>query len=296
MIEWIGTADISDFLKLFKKFSLELYIPFIIIRYNLKVLRRRILMHRKIILGILLVLGMLVLTACGTSEEEIKTQMAPILTYTSDKEENIKFVRTKSYDGMTIKEFTDSKYYYEVTPEGRLMTIFLRNTPSNTSPDLATKEEIQLKAEDNLKRLDYDVEKFKTVVAYHENMKQYESVSREKQDEYFTGNNIYMQYASDGTLISISFKYENPNVLSTVDKISVDEAKDIIINYFRANASTEEFASKLSKEIIKHEVDVYNNKKVYNLYFTLDVGEGETFDFVYAVSTESGIILYRKEL
>ena len=253
-------------------------------------------MHKKIILGILLILGMLFLNACGTNEEEIKTQMAPILTYTNDKEENIKFVRTKSYDGMTIKEFTDSRYYYEVTPEGRLMTVFLRNTPGNTSPDLATEEEILLKAEDNLKRLDYEVEKFKTVVAHNESLKQYESVSREKQGEFFTGNNIYIQYTSDGTLISISFKYENPDVLSTVDKISVDEAKEIIINYFRANASTEEFSSRLTKEIIKHEVDVYNNKKVYNLYFTLEIEEGKNFNFVYAVSTESGIILYRKEL
>lgn len=253
-------------------------------------------MHKKISLGILFVLGVLILTACGTSEEDIKIQMAPILTYTNDKEENIKFVRTKAYDGITIKEFTDSKYYYEVTPEGRLMTVFLRNTPGNVSPNPATKEEIRLKAEDNLKRLDYDTEKFNTEVSYNESLKKYESISREKQGDFFTGNNIYIQYTSDGTLISISFKYENPDVLNTVDKISVDEAKDIIINYFRANASTEEFSSMLSKEIIKHEVDVYNNKKVYNLYFTLKIGEEETLDFMYSVSTESGIILYRNEL
>jgi len=253
-------------------------------------------MHKKNILGLLLILGMLVLNACGTNEEEIKIQMAPILTYTSDKVENVKYVRTKAYDGLTIKEYTDSKFYYEVTPDGRLMTVFLRNTPGNISPNLATKEEIILKAEDNLKRLDYELEKFKTVVRYDENRKQYESISREMQGEFYTGNNVYIQYTSDGTLISISFKYENPEALSTIDKISVDEAKEIIMNYFEANASTEEFSQQLTKEIIQHEIDVYNNKKVYNLYFTLDIGEGETFDFMYAVSTESGIILYRNEL
>jgi len=253
-------------------------------------------MHKKNILGLLLILGMLVLNACGTNEEEIKIQMEPILTYTSDKVENVKFVRTKAYDGMTIKEFIDSKYYYEVTPDGRLMTVFLRNTPGNISTSLATKEEIFLKAEDNLKRLDYEPEKFKTVVAYDESRKQYESISREMQGEFYTGNNIYIHYTSNGILISISFKYENPDVLSTIDKISVDEAKEIIMNYFKANASTEEFSQQLTKETIRYEIDVYNNKKVYNLYFTLDIGEGETFDFIYAISTESGIILYRNEL
>lgn len=253
-------------------------------------------MHKKNILGILLILGMLVLNACGTDEEELLIQMAPILTYTSDKAENVKFVRTKAYDGLTIKEYTDSKFFYEVTPDGRLMTVFLRNTPGNTSLNLATEEEINLKAVDNLKRLDYEVEKFETVVNFDESRKQYESVSREKQGDFYTGNNIYIQYTSDGTLISISFKYENPDVLSTVDKISVDEAKEIIMNYFVANASTEEFSQQLTKESIQYEIDVYNNKKVYNLYFTLDIGEGKTFDFIYAVSTESGIILYRNEL
>jgi len=253
-------------------------------------------MHKKNILGLLLILGMLVLNACGTNEEEIKIQMEPILTYTSDKVENVKFVRTKAYDGMTIKEFTDSKYYYEVTQDGRLMTVFLRNTPSTVSTNLATKEEIILKAEDNLKRLDYEPEKFKTVVEYDETRKQYESISREMQGEFYTGNNIYIHYTSNGILISISFKYENPDVLSTIDKISVDEAKEIIMNYFKANASTEEFSQQLTKETIRYEIDVYNNKKVYNLYFTLDIGEGETFDFIYAISTESGIILYRNEL
>lgn len=251
---------------------------------------------KKIIFTILLVTGMLILASCGNNEEEIKKQMAPIMSYTSDKSENIKFERTKEYDGMTIKEYTDSKFYYEVTPEGRLMTIFLKNTPTNTTPNIAAKEEILLKSEDNLRRLDYDVKEFQTQINYSESKKQYESVSREKEGDYFTGNNIYIQYTSDGTLISISFKYENADVLRAADKISIDEAKDIIINYFKTNASTEKYADFLTKEIIRYEVDVYNGKKVYNLYFTLNTEEYGNFDFVYAVSTESGIILYRKEL
>lgn len=253
-------------------------------------------MSKKISLGILLIWGMLILGACSAAEEETIIQMTPILGYTSDKEENIKFVRTKEYDGMTIKEYTDSKFFYEVTPDGKLMTIFLRTTPSGISPNVATKEEILLRTEDNLKRLDYETSEFKTTVNYSETKKQYESISREMQGEFFTGNNVYIQYTSDGTLISISFKYENPEVLNTVDKISIDEAKNIIINYFATNATTEKYADQLTKEIIRYDVDVYNNKKVYNLYFTLTIEEQSSFDFTYVISTESGIILYRKEL
>ncbi len=253
-------------------------------------------MNRKITLGILLVLGMLILGACSTDEEETTIQMTPVLNYTSDKEENVKFVRTKEYDGMTIKEYTDSKFFYEVTPDGKLMTIFLRNTPTGITPNVATKEEIQLKTEDNLKRLDYDTARFKTTINYSESKKQYESISREMQGEFFTGNNVYIQYTSDGTLISISFKHEDPEVLKNPDKITVDEAKEIIINYFATNASTEMYAPQLTKEIIRYDVDVYNNKKVYNLYFTLTTEEQGNFDFTYVVSTESGIILYRKEI
>jgi len=56
------------------------------------------------------------------------------------------------------------------------------------------------------------------------------------------------------------------------------------------------YAPQLTKEIIRYDVDVYNNKKVYNLYFTLTTEEQGNFDFTYVVSTESGIILYRKEI
>lgn len=252
--------------------------------------------RKKMSLGILLILGMLILGACSDNEQQTIIQMSPILNYTSDKADNIKFVRTKEYDGMTIKEYTDSKFFYEVTPDGKLMTIFLRHTPTGITPNVTTKEEIQFKTEDNLRRLDYDLAKFKTTINYSESKKQYESISREMQGEFFTGNNVYIQYSSDGTLISISFKHENPEVLLSADKISVDEAKEIIINYFATNASTEMYASQLTKEIIRYDVDVYNNKKVYNLYFTLTTEDQGSFDFTYVVSTESGIILYRKEV
>ncbi len=39
-------------------------------------------MNRKITLGILLVLGMLILGACSTDEEETTIQMTPVLNYT----------------------------------------------------------------------------------------------------------------------------------------------------------------------------------------------------------------------
>lgn len=253
-------------------------------------------MNKKFLKGLLLLVMLLPLGACSTNEEEVQIQMQPILSYTGDKAENVKFVRTKEYDGMTIKEYKDTQYFYEVTPDGKLMTIFLKTPSTSSASTLATVDEISLKSEDNLKRLDYAKETYKTEVTYDETKKQYQSVSREMQGEYFTGNNIYIQYSSNGTLISISFKYENPSVLQTLDKISISEAKEIILNYFKTNASTEAYAPLLTDDMIRHEVDVYNNKKVYNLYFTLNTEEFGVFDFKYVVNTESGIILYRKEI
>lgn len=253
-------------------------------------------MFKKVSSLILILLTMVVLGACRSGDDNLDKQMKPILDFTSDAAENVKFVRTKEYDGRTVREFTDSKFYYEVTEDGRLMTIFLRSTPATTAVTMATEEEILLKSNDIIRRLKYDISRFHTDIKFHESLKQYESVTREKQGDAFTGNNIYMQYAADGTLISVSFKYENPDVLNAVDKITPEEAKSIIINYFSTNASTEKYASMLSPEIIRYEVDVYNNKKVYNLYFSLPVEEIGIFDFSYVVSTETGIILYRKEL
>lgn len=264
------------------------------IRYNHT--KRRSFMRKKNQVIALILLTMVFLVSCRSSNENAEVLLAPIKRFTSDVEENIKFVRTKEYDGRTVREYTDSKFYYEVTNEGRLLTIFLRNEPTNTTPIVATKEEILLKSSDNLRRLNYDLSQFQTDIKYDETLKQYKSTSRETSGEAYTGNNVYIQYASDGTLISISFKYENPEVLNTPDKITPDEAKDIIINYFSTNASTERYADLLTKDAIRHEVDVYNNKKVYNLYFTVPTDEHGNFDFMYVLSTETGIILYRKEI
>jgi len=254
------------------------------------------MIHRKIWTGMLLTLIVLTITGCKNNEVQTQLQLAPILGYTSDKEENIKFVRTKNYDGITVKEYSDSEYSYEVTPEGKLMTVYLKSAPTGINIIQATDEEINLKAEDNLKKLGYEIKDFLTTVSYDESKKQYNSVSRQIQGEDFTGNNVYIQYTSNGILISISFKYEDPLVLQTVNKITVEGAKDILINYFATNSSTEKYAKLLSKDIIRSEVDVYNNKKVYDLYFTLETEEFGYFNFKYVISTETGIILYRKEL
>jgi len=254
------------------------------------------MIHRKIWTGMLLTLIVLTITGCKNNEVQTQLQLAPILGYTSDKEENIKFVRTKNYDGITVKEYSDSEYSYEVTPEGKLMTVYLKSAPTGINIIQATDEEINLKAEDNLKKLGYKIEDFVTTVYFDESKKQHNSVSRQIQGEDFTGNNVYIQYSSNGILISISFKYEDPLVLQTVNKITVEEAKNILINYFATNSSTEKYAKLLSKDIIRSEVDVYNNKKVYDLYFTLETEEFGYFNFKYVISTETGIILYRKEL
>lgn len=253
------------------------------------------MIHRKIWTGLLLLSIVLTFTGCKKNEEQNQQQLAPILSYTSDKKENVKFVRTKNYDGITVKEYSDSEYIYEVTPEGKLMTIFIKSAPKGINITKATDEEILLKAEDNLKKLGEQIEDFVTTVNYDESKKLYSSVSRQVKGEDFTGNNVYIQYTANGILISISFKYEDPLVLETVNKITVEEAKDILINYFATNSSTEKYAPQLHKDMIRSEVDVYNNKKVYDLYFTLETDEFGYFNFKYVISTETGIILYRKE-
>lgn len=254
------------------------------------------MIHRKIWTGLLLLSIVLIFTGCKSNEELNQQQLAPILSYTSDKKENIKFLRTKNYDGITVKEYSDSEYIYEVTPEGKLMTIFIKSAPKGINLTKATDEEILLKSEDNLKKLGDQIGDFVTTVNYDESKKQYSSVSRQVKGEEFTGNNVYIQYTSNGILISISFKYEDPLVLETVNKITVEEAKDILINYFATNSATEKYAPQLNKDMIRSEVDVYNNKKVYDLYFTLETDEFGFFNFKYVISTETGIILYRKEL
>ncbi|MBR0574898.1 hypothetical protein KCG48_00950 [Proteiniclasticum sp. BAD-10] len=246
--------------------------------------------------ALILLLVLLMTSGCMKKEDQTAVQTAPILSFSTDKAENIKFVRTKNYDGLALKEYTDTTYSYEVTPDGKLMTVYLRNAPSAITTVVAKKEEILLKAEDALKRLDFDLEEFETKVSFDETRKQYKSTSRQKKGEFFTGNNVYIQYTADGTLVSISMKYENPSVLDTVDKITLDKAKEIVMNYFATNTLTQKYAPLLTKELIRHEVDVYNNKKVYNLYFTLQSDDFGIFDFTYVVSTETGIILYRKEL
>lgn len=253
-------------------------------------------MHKKVLSGLVIIAAFMTLAGCGNKEDLTRLQIAPILAYSGDKEENIKFIRTKNYEGITVKEYEDTLYTYEVTPEGKLMTVFIKSSPKGTNPLQATVEEITLKTEDNLKRLGYEAQSFMTTVNFDEGKKQYQSTSRHKQGEDFTGNNIYIQYTSEGTLISISFKYEDAEILKTENKITVDEAKDILINYFKTNASTEKYAALLDKEMIQSEIDIYNNKKVYNLYFTLQAEEFGTYNFKYVISTESGIILYRKEL
>ena len=255
-----------------------------------------LIMQKKILSGLMIIATIMTLAGCGNKEDLTRIQLAPILAYSNDKEENITFIRTKNYDGIIVKEYGDSLYTYEVTPEGKLMTIFIKNSPNGINPLQATVEEITLKAEDNLKRLGYEVENFVTLVNFDEGKKQYQSTSRHKQGEDFTGNNVYIQYDAEGTLISISFKYEDVEILKTENKISVDEAKEILMNYFMTNTSTEKYAALLDKEMIQAEIDIYNNKKVYNLYFTLKAEEFGTYNFKYVISTETGIILYRKEL
>ena len=108
-------------------------------------------MNKKSFLVLLLVGLLINIVGCTNNNEEVKIQMRPILSYTGDKEENVKFLRTKEYDGMTIKEYRDTKYFYEVTPEGKLMTIFLKTPSTSSAPTLATQDEIILKSEDSLK-------------------------------------------------------------------------------------------------------------------------------------------------
>ena len=61
-----------------------------------------------------MILTVVSFSACRSGEENLEKQMRPILNFTSDVEDNIKFVRTKEYDGRTVREYTDSKFFYEL--------------------------------------------------------------------------------------------------------------------------------------------------------------------------------------
>lgn len=226
-----------------------------------------------------------------------------ILDFTTDKDEDVSYIRTKHYDGSTFKEFDDKTYKYEIDKENRLQTIFIKKeTAKAQSPSLLdeekepiSREDIILKSEEVIKRLNKDKDYYEIEVDYNEDKKKIKTTARQFEDAGFNGNNIYMQYLEDGTLISVSFKYEELGILNMESNISLEEARDIVITTFSTNTTTEKYAEKLDPENISHEIDVYNGKKVYNFYFRLPLEEGRLFDFKYIVSTDTGIILYRDE-
>lgn len=235
------------------------------------------------------------ITACSGDEDMEALMLEPVLQFSADRDESVKFERTKNYDGTKVREYVDSEFFYEVTADGKLKTIVVRSAPSGQNSVEASVQQIYIRAEDYLKRLGYDNTQFQTTVSFNESENQFLATSRMRSGPDFNGNNVYMSFKRDGFLVSISFKHENPEVLDNDVSLSIEEAKENLINYFRTNASTERFSESLRMDIIRHEIDVYNNKKVYNLFFTLNTEEYGLFEFRYVINTETGIILHRQE-
>ena len=226
-----------------------------------------------------------------------------ILDFSTNKDEDVSYIRIKHYDGSPVKEFQDNNYKYEIDKENRLKTIFLKREivkgiiPLSEDEEFEplTKEDISLKSEEVLKRLGEDVDFYTIQVDHNDEKNKIKAIARQFEDKGFNGNNLYMQYLEDGTLVSVSFKYEEAGILNTENVIGLEEAMDIVITSFSTNTLTEKYSEKIDIEKISYETDVYNGKKVYNFYFRLPLEDGTLFDFFYIVSTDTGIILYRDE-
>lgn len=259
----------------------------------------------KIFLLVLIGILFLISGGCEKTRADKSSIEIPevILAFSTDKDEDISYIRIKHYDGSPVKEFGDKRYKYEVDNENKLKTIFLKREiikaispiPEGEELEPITKDDIILKSEEVLKRLGEDTDYYKIRVIHNDDKNKIKSMARQFEEKGFNGNNIYMQYLEDGTLVSVSFKYEESGVLEMDNVISVEEAFDIVITSFSTGTGTEKYSEKLDPEKITYETDVYNGKKVYNFYFRLALENGTLYDFVYIVSTETGVILYRDE-
>ncbi|ETA79146.1 hypothetical protein [Youngiibacter fragilis] len=218
-----------------------------------------------------------------------------VASFSELPDESISFVRNKTYDGRIVMEFTDDEYIYELDEAGRFLSIFVKDEPKKEDLNDVKSEVLQEKTTDYLLRLGVNPETYEITYAISSSKEQVTAVARHKSGEYFTGNNVYLQYIKDGTLISISMKYEDPAILNKQSTISMEQARKILFDYLETSELMKPYITQLSTDKISSEVDIYYGKKVYNFYFTLATANAGKFKCKYVISTETGSILSKLE-
>ncbi|MBP1918750.1 hypothetical protein [Youngiibacter multivorans] len=218
-----------------------------------------------------------------------------VATFSELPDESISFVRNKTYDGRIVMEFTDEEFIYELDETGRFLSIFVKDEPKKEDLNETTPEVLLEKTTDYLTKLGVNPETYEITYAISSSKEQISAVARHKSGEYFTGNNVYMQYIKDGTLISISMKYEDPAILNKPSTISEDQARKILFDYFETSELMKPYLTQISTDKLSSEVDIYYGKKVYNFYFTIATANSGKFKCKYVISTETGSILSKLE-
>jgi hypothetical protein len=234
--------------------------------------------------------------SCASPSTEPDTSFREKVAYfSSDKDENIRYVRTKNYDGILVYEFTDSRNVYELNETAQIISIYLKERPTVVNLPMIAPEQLMEKSRYYIGRLAFDANLYEVTHTFNETTGRYTTISRQKSGEYFTGNNIYMQYLKEGILVSVSLKYENPEILNRESKVTMDQATGILMSYLKGNPKTQPYLDQLDPEKISKEVDVYNGKKVYNFYFTLVTDKTSNYRYKYAISTDTGAFLVKRE-
>jgi hypothetical protein len=243
-----------------------------------------------------LIVASFLFTSCETKDENPKdVYIFKVATFSELPDESISFVRNKTYDGRIVMEFTDEEFIYELDEAGRFLSIFVKDEPKKEDLNEAPPEVLLEKTTDYLLRLGVNPETYEITYAISSSKEQITAVARHKSGDYFTGNNIYLQYIKDGTLISISMKYEDPAILNKPTTISEEQARKILFDYFETSELMKPYMTQISADKISSEVDIYYGKKVYNFYFTIATANSGKFKCKYVISTETGSILSKLE-
>jgi len=243
-----------------------------------------------------LVIASVLFASCETKKQNPQdVYIFKVATFSELPDESISFVRNKTYDGRIVMEFTDEEYIYELDESGRFLSIFVKDEPKKEDLNEAPPEVLLEKTTDYLTRLGVKPEVYEITYAVSSSKEQISAVARHKSGEYFTGNNVYLQYIKDGTLISISMKYEDPAILNKPSTISEEQARKILFDYFETAEIMKPYMTQITTDKIGSEVDIYYGKKVYNFYFTIATANSGKFKCKYVISTETGSILSKIE-
>lgn len=243
-----------------------------------------------------LIIASFLFASCETKKENPQdVYIFKVATFSELPDESISFIRNKTYDGRIVMEFSDEEFIYELDETGRFLSIFVKDEPKKEDLNEAPSEVLIEKTTDYLLRLGVNPETYEITYAISSGKEQITAVARNKSGEYFTGNNVYLQYLKDGTLISISMKYEDPAILNKSSIITVEQAKKILSDYIETSELMKSYKTQIVPDKISSEVDIYYGKKVYNFYFTLATPTSGKFKCKYVISTETGSILSKLE-